>query len=122
MLQDNDTKPRYVIDHVKRLAGQFAMPKIGCLGLTYKADVDDLRESPSLEIARGLQEAGIGDVLACDPYLTPERVPELTLYELSDVLAESNILVLLTDHRQFHDLSPRILQEKVVVDTRGVWR
>ncbi len=118
----NDSKPHFVVDHVARLATQFAAPKIGCLGLTYKAGVDDLRESPSLEIVRELVARNVGKVMACDPYVSPKRFGEFPLYELSDVLAESNLLVLLTDHRQFHDLSPRILNEKVVVDTRGIWR
>ncbi|MGC8074414.1 UDP binding domain-containing protein, partial [Salmonella enterica] len=76
--------------------------RIGCLGLTYKADVDDLRESPSLEIVRELVRRNVGQVLACDPYVSPSRFSEFPLYELSDVLAQSNLLVLLTDHRQFH--------------------
>jgi len=118
----NDAKPHFVVEHVTRLAKQFASPKIGCLGLTYKSDVDDLRESPSLEIVRELIQRNVGEVLACDPYVSPNRFKEFPLYELSDVLAQSNVLVLLTDHRQFHDLSPRILNEKVVVDTRGIWR
>jgi UDP-N-acetyl-D-mannosaminuronic acid dehydrogenase len=118
----NDAKPHFVVDHVSRLAKQFASPKIGCLGLTYKSDVDDLRESPSLEIVRELIGRNVGQVMACDPYVSPKRFNEFPLYELSDVLAESNLLVLLTDHRQFHDLSPRVLNEKVVVDTRGIWR
>ncbi len=118
----NDAKPHFVVEHVSRLAKQFATPKIGCLGLTYKADVDDLRESPSLEIVRELIQRNVGKVLACDPYVSPSRFNEFPLYDLGDVLAESNLLVLLTDHRQFHDLSPRVLNEKVVVDTRGIWR
>ena len=52
----NDRKPHYVVEHVAELAREFAAPKIGCLGVTYKADVDDLRESPSLEIVRELRE------------------------------------------------------------------
>lgn len=118
----NDAKPHFVVEHVSRLATQFAAPKIGCLGLTYKSDVDDLRESPSLEIVRELIARNVGKVMACDPYVSPQRFHEFPLYELSDVLAESNLLVLLTDHRQFHDLPPRVLNEKVVVDTRGIWR
>lgn len=118
----NDRKPHHVVEHVVKLAGQFATPKIGCLGLTYKADVDDLRESPSLEIVRELRSRGVGEVLACDPYVSPERFTEFPLHTLSDVLAQCPMLVLLTDHRPFRDVPRRVLQEKVVVDTRGVWR
>ena len=118
----NDAKPHHVVEHVAKLARQFHAPKIGCLGLTYKADVDDLRESPSLEIVRDLRKLNVGEVLACDPYVSPRRFTEFALHPLSDVLQQSQLLVLLTDHRQFRDIPRKTLQEKVVVDTRGLWR
>lgn len=118
----NDAKPHHVVNQIRTLAEQFSTPRIGCLGLTYKADVDDLRESPSLEIVRDLVSQNVGEVLACDPYISSQRFTEFPLYPLSDVLARSQVLVLLTDHRQFRDIPRRVLQEKVVVDTRGIWR
>jgi UDP-N-acetyl-D-mannosaminuronic acid dehydrogenase len=118
----NDAKPHHVVEHVAKLARQFHAPKIGCLGLTYKADVDDLRESPSLEIVRDLRKLNLGEVMACDPYVSSKRFTEFPLHTLSDVLQQSQLLVLLTDHRQFRDISRKVLQEKVVIDTRGVWR
>jgi UDP-N-acetyl-D-mannosaminuronic acid dehydrogenase len=118
----NDSKPHYIVRRVVELARQFAAPKIGCLGLTYKADVDDLRESPALDIVRELRERRIGEVLVCDPYVSAERFREFPLHDLSDVLQQSHVLVLLTDHRHFRHVPRRILQEKVIVDTRGMWR
>lgn len=118
----NDDKPHHVVEQISKLAEQFSTPRIGCLGLTYKADVDDLRESPSLEIVRDLIGRKVGEVLACDPYISSERFDEFPLYPLADVLARSQVLVLLTDHRHFRDIPRRVLQEKVVVDTRGTWR
>jgi UDP-N-acetyl-D-mannosaminuronic acid dehydrogenase len=81
-----------------------------------------LRESPSLEIVRELRERKVGEILACDPYVSSKRFNEFPLHPLTEVVSKSQILVLLTDHRQFRDISHRVLQEKVVVDTRGVWR
>lgn len=118
----NDHKPHHVVADVLRLAKQFAQPRIGCLGLTYKADVDDLRESPSLEIVRDLRKSGVGEVLACDPHVSPERFTEFPLHSLTEVLTRAQVLVLLTDHRQFRDVNRKLLQEKVLVDTRGSWR
>ncbi len=118
----NDAKPLHVVEHVASLARQFASPMIGCLGLTYKADVDDLRESPSLEIVQALRQRKVGDVLACDPYVSAERFTEFPLCTLTDVLMQCQLLVLLTDHRQFKAIPRKVLQEKVVVDTRGIWR
>jgi UDP-N-acetyl-D-mannosaminuronic acid dehydrogenase len=118
----NDRKPHHVVQHILELAKQFADPCIGCLGLTYKADVDDLRESPSLEIVRELRKSVAGQVMACDPYISSDRFKEFPLFSLEEVISRSQMLVLLTDHRQFKDIPRRVLQLKVVVDTRGVWR
>ncbi len=118
----NDRKPHHVVEDIRRLAKQFAAPKIGCLGLTYKADVDDLRESPALDVVRELQKHSAGELLVCDPYVSPARFNEFPLLPLAEVLAKCNLLVLLTDHRQFRDVPKKILQEKIVVDTRGIWR
>jgi UDP-N-acetyl-D-mannosaminuronic acid dehydrogenase len=118
----NDGKPHYVVEHILELAKQFAQPRIGCLGLTYKADVDDLRESPAVEIVRELRKRCDGEVLACDPYVSPQRFTEFPLFSFEEVIAHCPMLVLLTDHRQFKDIPRRVLQEKVIVDTRGVWR
>jgi UDP-N-acetyl-D-mannosaminuronic acid dehydrogenase len=118
----NDSKPHYVVQHILDLSKQFNQPRIGCLGLTYKADVDDLRESPSLEIVRELNVRSGGEVLACDPYVSPERFKEFPLHSFEEVISRCQILVLLTDHRQFKDIPRRVLQEKVIVDTRGIWR
>ena len=118
----NDAKPHHVADHIAELAKQFSNPVIGCLGLTYKADVDDLRESPSLEIVEDLQKRSVGTVMACDPYISSERFTDFPLHSLDDTVARSQILVLLTDHKQFLSIPKKTLQEKVIVDTRGVWR
>ena len=118
----NDSKPHFIVQHVADLAKEFAAPKIGCLGITYKADVDDLRESPSLEIVRELNKLDVGEVMACDPYISSERFDEFLLHDLDSVLDQAHILVLLTDHRAFTKIPRRILQEKVIVDTRGTWR
>lgn len=118
----NDSKPHHVVRQVIKLAEEFAAPKIGCLGITYKADVDDLRESPSLDIVRELRGQDVGEILVCDPHVDSRRWTEFPMASLQDVLEKCNILVLLTDHRQFKSIPRRILQQKVLVDTRGIWR
>jgi UDP-N-acetyl-D-mannosaminuronic acid dehydrogenase len=90
--------------------------------LAYKADVDDLRESPALDIVRLLIKKNVGQVLVCEPHVSPERFQEFPLHRLATVLEQCQVLALLTDHREFRDVPRRVLQEKVVVDTRGMWR
>ncbi len=118
----NDAKPHHVVKHIIKLSQRFTNPVIGCLGLTYKADVDDLRESPSLEIVQSLRAKGVGTILACDPYVTSKHLGEFATHDLEEVIERAQILVLLTDHRQFLKIPRKILQEKVIVDTRGAWR
>ncbi len=118
----NEGKPKHVVKKVLELSARFKDPVIGCLGLTYKADVDDLRESPSLDITRELLRSSVGEVLACDPLISPEQFSEFPLHSLDEVLKRATLVVLLTDHRQFREISPTVLHEKVVVDTRGIWR
>jgi UDP-N-acetyl-D-mannosaminuronic acid dehydrogenase len=116
----NDSKPQWVIDKIKNKAECFKKPVIGCLGLAFKANIDDLRESPALGITRKLMVSGIGEVLACEPNTNGE-FKEFPLYSLSHVLKEADILVVLVDHDEFKMIDREILKEKVLIDTRGVW-
>ena len=104
-----------------RSAGEEGSDTGRCLGLAYKLDVDDFRESPSLEIVHRLQDAGVGQILACDPYASPRTGPDITLTSLPELLARSNIVLLLTDHASFRDLAAADPTGRQVVDTRGVW-
>src|SRR6185369_5959995 len=100
--QVNDSKPHWVIDKVKQAVGVWRqqnsklrtqdseLPVIGCLGLAFKANIDDLRESPALEITRALIASGIGRVMACEPNVN-EGFGEFPLYDLNDVLKEADI-------------------------------
>jgi UDP-N-acetyl-D-mannosaminuronic acid dehydrogenase len=118
----NDSKPQFVVDRVMQLTKQFTSPVIGCLGLAYKPDVDDLRESPSLDIVRELRREANCEVLVCEPYVPAGRFAEFSLYALSEVLRRSNVLVLLTAHSQFLGLPYEVLRTRAIVDTQGVWR
>jgi UDP-N-acetyl-D-mannosaminuronic acid dehydrogenase len=118
--QVNDSKPHSIVEKVIKQAQKFKAPVIGCLGLAYKNDVDDLRESPALDITRELIKENIGKVLICEPYVKECR--EFELHPLDKVLKESDILVLLVNHKQFYDVDRELLKEKIVIDTRGIWR
>lgn len=117
----NDAKPHWVIEKVRAKAERFKAPVIGCLGLTFKANIDDLRESPSMDIVKLLLKSGIGTVMACDPNVSKEKAP-FPLHELKDVLKKADILLLLVDHHEFTDIDPQVIKDKVVIDTKGVLR
>ena len=114
----NDYKPVWVIEKVKFSADKFKHPVIGCLGLAYKADVDDLRESPAVGIVRHLIHDNIGEILISEPNL--ESHDEFNLRPWDEVVAAADILLLLVDHKHFRNLKAADLKEKILIDTRGV--
>jgi len=117
----NDSKPEWVIRKVIAKAERFKKPVIGCLGLAFKANIDDLRESPALDITRKLIASGVGEVKACEPNVHGD-FNEFPLYELTEVLRDADILLLLVDHDEFKLIDKEFLKEKVLIDTRGIWR
>jgi UDP-N-acetyl-D-mannosaminuronic acid dehydrogenase len=114
----NDSKPQWVINRVKMAAARFKAPVIGCLGVTFKADIDDLRESPALEIARQLQTQQVGSVLVAEPNL--RSMDEFDVRPLEEVIERSDIVLLLVDHKQFKQLDATSLSSKILIDTRGI--
>jgi len=117
----NVEKPQWVIDKIASKAERFKKPIIGCLGLAFKANIDDLRESPALEITRNLISQNIGKVLVCEPNIR-SGFDEFPLHEVSYVVKNSDILVVLVDHEEFKGIEPEMLKEKILIDTRGIWR
>jgi UDP-N-acetyl-D-mannosaminuronic acid dehydrogenase len=121
----NDGKPHFVADRIVKLAKRFRQPVIGLLGLSYKPNVDDLRESPALEIACAVAERRIGTVLAVEPHLTElplalANYPGVKLTELSTAVKRADIIAVLVAHDKFRSLDRGALASKVVVDTVGL--
>ncbi|OUS12721.1 UDP-N-acetyl-D-mannosamine dehydrogenase [Gammaproteobacteria bacterium 53_120_T64] len=114
----NDSKPQWVMAQVRKQADRFKNPVIGCLGLAFKADVDDLRESPALNLVQQLQSEDVGQVLVCEPNL--KQHSEFELLPLAEVIKKSDIILLLVDHKPFKKLTATSLNNKVVIDTRGI--
>lgn len=116
----NDAKPNWVLDRVRRCAERFKSPKIACLGLAFKADVDDLRESPACDIVEALHAENTGELLICEPNLRSHE--HFDLVPLQTAIDEADIVLLLVDHKPFRKLTAERLNEKIVIDTRGVVR
>lgn len=121
----NDSKPGYVAANVIKKAARFKDPAIACFGLSYKADIDDLRESPALEIVERLAKHRAGRILVVEPHLKalPDRLKALPKVELSTMdegLKEADIVVILVDHRAFRNMDKMLLREKLLIDTRGL--
>ncbi|MBD1924883.1 UDP-N-acetyl-D-mannosamine dehydrogenase [Trichocoleus sp. FACHB-90] len=122
----NDAKLHHVIAKIKEKACQFKEPMIACLGLTFKADVDDLRESPAVSIVQKLAQSQFGGILVVEPHIRqlPQSLAKLsvTLTNFEIALSAANIVVLLVNHSQFVNLNRERLKDKIVIDTRGIWQ
>ncbi|MGR5318947.1 UDP-N-acetyl-D-mannosamine dehydrogenase [Vibrio sp. DNB22_19_1] len=120
----NDAKPHYVIDQIEKAADEFKRPIIACLGLAFKADIDDLRESPALQIVEELAAKNIGQVFAVEPnvHSLPEKLVHAGVEQmtLETALERANIVVVLVDHKQFKATDKTQFATKVVIDTRGI--
>jgi UDP-N-acetyl-D-mannosaminuronic acid dehydrogenase len=121
----NDAKPGFVVNKVKERAAELRNPVIACLGLSYKKDVDDLRESPAVEIVKRLAEAKVGELLVVEPHVS--KLPAelaglgLELHDFDRALERANLVLLLVDHMSFMQVDRDALKDKFVIDTRGVW-
>lgn len=120
----NDAKPFYVIEKVAKAADEFKRPVIACLGLAFKADIDDLRESPALNIVEELAAKNMGEILVVEPNITelPANLADknVSLVSLESALEQANVVVVLVDHKQFKAADKTEFASKVVIDTRGI--
>jgi UDP-N-acetyl-D-mannosaminuronic acid dehydrogenase len=126
--QVNDGMPSHVLDRLFKLAPPPG--PVALLGVTYKAEVDDIRESPALRVAELAVEHGY-DVRLCDPHVRPET-PGLPapLLPLARAVRDTEAVAVLVDHHAFRDLDPaqlsglvrarRVLDARNVLD-RAVW-
>lgn len=121
----NDNKPYFVVTKVREAAEKLNRPTIACFGLSFKANIDDLRESPAIEIVRNLANDQIGKLLIVEPHISqlPNNLKHLNLdlVTIQDALSTADILVLLVDHDQFINIGEDALVDKILIDMRGVW-
>lgn len=129
----NDSKPLWVLDKAKLAVAEYLQVNsdktakdvtIACLGLAFKPDIDDLRESPAVSIVQHIREAHPGKVLVVEPNITALPSSLATGLELIDIqiaLQQADILILLVDHKQFKNIKCDCIDTLKIVDTRGVW-
>lgn len=115
----NDGMPRHVADRVLALVAGIKSPKVALLGLAYKGNVDDMRESPALVVLALLGEAGV-DVGVYDPHV---RHASADPHDLDAALGGADCIVLLTDHAEYRDITPEFAAARVrgmrLFDTRN---
>lgn len=129
----NDAKPIWVIDKVKLAVADFlqANPtksagdvRITCFGLAFKANIDDLRESPSLEIAQKIADIHPSTVNFVEPNikLLPSKLSNnAKLIKFDAAMSQTDIAVMLVEHYEFKEYV-KFDNDISVVDTKGIWK
>ena len=125
----NESKPDFVIEKINQavdiLNKKRSEIKICCLGLSFKPNIDDLRESPALFIAQKVSMMGFKKQYLVEPNI--DKMPEIlntkkaNLVDLETAINNSDIVVLLVDHSLFKELDLGLLLGKQLIDTRGSW-
>ena len=116
----NNYKMQWVVEKIKNAALKFELesgkkPKIACMGLAFKPDIDDLRESPAVLVARDLMQAEF-DILAVEPNIKSHKDFEIINYKKAIDIAD--IVVFLVAHKEFKALKIK----KQFLDFCGIFK
>ncbi|MEH7443985.1 nucleotide sugar dehydrogenase [Bacillus sp. JJ1122] len=118
----NNSMPEFVVEKVEELTVQIEKPKIAVMGLTYKGNIDDVRESPAIEIYEMLAKNPRFETVAHDPHVQQDQV-EFPLLSLEDALADAHVAVVLADHNEFKTLDSELVSKQmkspVLFDTKN---
>jgi UDP-N-acetyl-D-mannosaminuronic acid dehydrogenase len=121
----NDAQPAYVVNQIKNKIGGLDGKKTTVLGLAYKPDVDDLRESPAISIAHGLADSG-ALVTAYEPYKVDAHIPTIsTARNLEGALAGCDIMIGLVAHSPIKEIAPEVVlnftDPCIIYDAANIW-
>lgn len=114
----NVSMPEYVVHHTKDILSRIGGNKVTVFGLTYKGDVDDIRESPAFDIYEMLT-ASQYEVVAYDPHVKQEFVEE----DMGTAVKDSDLVLILSDHSEFKQLTDGDfdgMRNRYILDTKNV--
>ncbi|HHX8580942.1 UDP-N-acetyl-D-mannosamine dehydrogenase [Vibrio diabolicus] len=125
----NDSKPGWVVSKTKMAIADFLQQNsdktakditIACYGLAFKPDIDDLRESPAMQIVKEIASSHTGNVIAVEPNIhqLPNSLEQVELQSFDFAKSTADIHVMLVDHKEFKAES---LNSPYLVDTKGIW-
>ena len=126
----NDAKPQWVINKVKLAIADFLQANptktakdvtVACYGLAFKPDIDDLRESPALNITKKIAALHSGIVVAVEPNIKelPASITNFKLSSIENAKQSADIHLLLVDHKEF---KLNKTANAYLIDTKGIWK
>lgn len=109
----NDSMPIYTVNKVMSILNQYSITrgKVALLGLSYKADIDDTRESPSLEVIRAMEEQNI-EYSVFDPHIK-ENIFLKQTQSIEEAVEHADVILIMTNHQEFKRLNPENLKDKI---------
>ncbi|ALH94690.1 UDP-N-acetyl-D-mannosamine dehydrogenase [Acinetobacter equi] len=111
----NDYKPKWVVEKIEQEIAQLGnldrKPKVALLGLAFKPNIDDLRESPAVEIAQMMGRNSNIDLLLVEPniHTLPQKITQGTLCSLAQAIAEADVVAILVNHKEFVNLDSAVM-------------
>lgn len=126
----NDSKSLWVLQRIQEAIATIqaetgTTPTVACLGITFKANVDDVRESPALEIVANLAEQYPNQILVVEPNLkklpTTLQKKQIRHISLDQAFKDADLLVLLVDHKEFKKPPINSDKKQTVLDFKGLW-
>ncbi|OOV76422.1 nucleotide sugar dehydrogenase [Mammaliicoccus fleurettii] len=115
----NNSMPKYVIEKVNSIMESIQGKKLTVLGLTYKGNIDDIRESPALDIYHELKLKSKYEVVAQDSHVQLDWVEN----DITKALENSDLALVLTDHNEYKDLANYVngtMKQNIVFDTKNI--
>ena len=126
----NDSKPSFILEKINQAILEIGLKiseiSITCLGLSFKPNIDDFRQSPALEIAKKISMMDFKKLYLVEPNISImpnyfDHHDDIELVDLEFAVNSSDIVVLLVDHNEFNQINLDLLSDKYVIDTRGIW-
>ncbi|KAB2490609.1 nucleotide sugar dehydrogenase [Priestia endophytica] len=121
--QTNDSMPEYTALKAKQIMEEKGINngRVAVLGLAFKGNIDDMRESPSVEVVEHLEKLGV-DYTAYDPHIKQNNLAKQT-QSLEEAVNHADLIVILTDHNEFKTLDPKVVEgsmrTKMIFDTKN---
>lgn len=124
----NDSKPGWVMNRIQEALNSAPSSPVAILGLSFKANIDDLRGSPAVQIATEIAKQNVEHkFFIVEPHIealpkTLANLDNVKLSQLNEALSQAKTVVLLVDHHEFLSIPRTVLLNKICIDTRGVWK